>query len=636
MSDSNSHVEEFLNYYFSHHKEPGYAVLLKGKWGTGKTWFINKMLESQTEKQVKHLYVSLYGVTSFEEIEDEFFKQLHPLLSSKSMAFVGKIAKGLLKATLKVDLDGDGKSDGSVSVQTPEIDLPDYLKNTENFVIVFDDLERISMSLDRILGYINHFVEYQGYRVIIVANEDEILEQQNNDENLINSYKRTKEKLIGKTFEIKADLQGALLDFCSEIRKERIKNLYESSTDVISDIYKSSTYENLRHLKQALWDFERLAEFISEEASAKDGLLLHVLKIYLALSFEIKSGKMLPAEVMDLRDEYISGIMKIAGEEKKESNFSRMSKKYGNIDFSDLLLEESIWVDFIDRGYCSADNMQQSLEKSVYFRNETTPEWSKLWHSMSLSDEEFCVALELVANDYQERRYEELGVVKHIVGIFLWLSKANMYEKKPEEILLEAQLYIDHLKDRDLLAKDRSIDAQFRINESWGGLGFHERGSEEFVAFIAYIEKQTEIAIVDKYPDIGRELLGLIATDPNLFYRRIVLSNDAENIYYEVPILNHINPEDFVSSFLEASPDAKDSVCFALKKRYEYRNFCESLISELDWLGRVIDLLEKKRQELMGKISGYQLQSYIENYFKAALEMLENHTSTTDESSGNN
>ena len=81
MDAPNLHIEEFLKYYYSFEQEPGYAVLLKGKWGTGKTWFITQTLNSLAQQDGKYLYVSLYGVTSFEEIEDQFFKQLHPLLS---------------------------------------------------------------------------------------------------------------------------------------------------------------------------------------------------------------------------------------------------------------------------------------------------------------------------------------------------------------------------------------------------------------------------------------------------------------------------------------------------------------------------------------------------------------------------
>ncbi|WP_220701771.1 P-loop NTPase fold protein, partial [Brenneria goodwinii] len=218
MDNPNFHIEEFLQYYYSFGQEPGYAVLLKGKWGTGKTWFINQTLKVHEQQGGKHLYVSLYGVTSFDEIEDEFFKQLHPLLSSKSMALAGKIAKGLIKATLKIDLNGDGKMDGSVSAQVPELGLPKYLTNTSGFVIVFDDLERASIKLENLLGYINHYVEHQGYKVIIVANEEEILTLQEKNEDFKHSYRRIKEKLVGKTFEINPNLKGALLNFISEIK----------------------------------------------------------------------------------------------------------------------------------------------------------------------------------------------------------------------------------------------------------------------------------------------------------------------------------------------------------------------------------------------------------------------------------
>lgn len=46
MSNKNSHVKDYLKYYCQLDREPCYAVLLKGKWGTGKTWFIKQAFES--------------------------------------------------------------------------------------------------------------------------------------------------------------------------------------------------------------------------------------------------------------------------------------------------------------------------------------------------------------------------------------------------------------------------------------------------------------------------------------------------------------------------------------------------------------------------------------------------------------
>ncbi len=174
LIDNNSNASNYLSYYYELPYSPEYAILLDGSWGAGKTWFVKNSLES-TDK--KYLYVSLYGITSFEEIENSFFEQLHPVLSSKGMKITSKIFKGVLKTTIKVDLDYDDKPDASVNSTIPDIKLPEYLTNTDNFILVFDDLERCSMNVSDVMGYINHFVEHQGYKVIVLANENEIIKK---------------------------------------------------------------------------------------------------------------------------------------------------------------------------------------------------------------------------------------------------------------------------------------------------------------------------------------------------------------------------------------------------------------------------------------------------------------------------
>ena len=171
MSHPNQHVTEYLNYYCSMDSAPEFAVLLNGEWGSGKTWFIKKFIE---ENDLKIIYVSLYGITSFTEIEDEFFRQLHPKLSSKGAVIAGKIFKGLLKTTINIDLNSDGNSEGSITSSLSDLNLPDYLTNVDKHILIFDDLERCKLELNNLLGYINYFVEHQGHKVIILAHEDKL------------------------------------------------------------------------------------------------------------------------------------------------------------------------------------------------------------------------------------------------------------------------------------------------------------------------------------------------------------------------------------------------------------------------------------------------------------------------------
>ena len=42
-----------------------------------------------------------------------------------------------------------------MSVSVPDIELPDYLKITSKFILVFDDLERCKLKIEEVLGYIN-------------------------------------------------------------------------------------------------------------------------------------------------------------------------------------------------------------------------------------------------------------------------------------------------------------------------------------------------------------------------------------------------------------------------------------------------------------------------------------------------
>lgn len=623
MDAPNFHIEEFLKYYYSFEQEPGYAVLLKGKWGTGKTWFINQTLNSLAQDGGKYLYVSLYGVTSFEEIEDEFFKQLHPRLSSKSMALAGKIAKGLLKTTLKIDLDGDGKSDGSVSAQVPELNLPDYLTNTSGFIIVFDDLERASINLESLLGYINHFVEHQGYKVIIIANEEEILAHQEQLTDFKLAYRRIKEKLVGKTFEITPDLSRALINFISEVKSDEAQELYKKSINLISDIYENSLYKNLRHLKQALWDFERFLSFVSPEASAKEGLLEHLLKVFLVLSFEIKSGSILPKDIWNFKTSYFSSLVARDSKNEEETPYQKVSNKYKNISLRDLLVEESIWIDFFDKGYCLKERIQESLEKSEYYRSEKTPNWVRLWHSMDLNDDEFATALESVEHDFFEMKYSQLGIVRHVFGIFLWLSKIGLMNKSRSEIFAFSRSYIDHLKEKGNLNSQVCDRPRFREYDSWGGLGFYEKESDEFNELNKYIDRLSEQAIIEDYPAAGDELIQLMTEDPYLFYKKVVLSNNSVNFYYQIPIFQYVDPVKFVEAFVSAIPSSRSTICHAFSDRYKYDNFNELLLPELEWLKNVIKLLEEKRQLLEGKISGYQLQSYINTYFRSAAGALE-------------
>ncbi len=120
----------------------------------------------------------MYGLTSVKEIQREFFKQLNPKLSSKGLVITGKIMKTIVEVWSGADISDN------------EFEL---FINTDDYLLIFDDIERCNIQLSDLLGYINNYVEHKKNKAVIIGYEEEIT---NKDD----TYKRIKEKLIGKTF----------------------------------------------------------------------------------------------------------------------------------------------------------------------------------------------------------------------------------------------------------------------------------------------------------------------------------------------------------------------------------------------------------------------------------------------------
>ena len=235
---SNQNITEFLEYYLGMPQSPEYAVMIDAPWGAGKTYFIRNFLEKYYEnkdlKKERFLWVSLYGLSSIEEIEAAIFAQAHPVLSHKGMALAGKLLGETLKATLKVNLT--------------DINIPEYLKDLQDVVLIFDDVERCLMDVNKLLGYLNHFVENQNHKMILIANEKEI-------EIKSEKYKQIKEKLIGKTFKYEtSSVEDILSGFISKNfnGKPFIQPFYLNQMKLIVRLFNLSGYYNICVLKQAL------------------------------------------------------------------------------------------------------------------------------------------------------------------------------------------------------------------------------------------------------------------------------------------------------------------------------------------------------------------------------------------------
>jgi KAP family P-loop domain len=614
----NAHVKQYLEYYCEPKYFPKFAVLLKGEWGIGKTWFVDQYRKELEAKGRKVLYVSLYGLSSFSEIEFEFFRQLQPFLASKGMEVVGKLLKGMLRTSLKIDLDGDGKDNASIISQLPDIDVSKYLSNVNESILIFDDLERCQIPLISVLGYINSFVEHQNLKVIIVANEDEVKKLLPDDR-----YAETTEKIIGQILEIKSEFNAALKSFIAELNDTEVRLFLSLNCQEICQIYAQGGYENLRVLRRIIQDFARIYQKLPDRACKKTELLQDVLKLLAVLSIEINCDSISPAEINNMK-EGLKFTQHRAGYQILDSGVPEIQEKLVkyNLDFEFFPTLEW-WKLFFNEGFIDLEKLESSLAISQYFKDENTPDWIKLWRFTDLQDDEFVALLDKIRIDFQNLKILDVGEIIHIVGIWLYLSKIDLYGMNKEEILLFAKECITRLrKENKLEAFPLDLPVSQMLSSGEAGKYFLsvkglEDGLYEFIDFLD--EERKSVAFEDVLPNEAGKLLMKMTTNPPDFYH--ALHEDSPNsktssnlVFHKVPILSHIPSDDFVKSLLSMNSFHQQATFWAITRRYKHISNSHNaiLLDELDWLKSVRNLILTEVSTRSGKLSAYRLKTLLE------------------------
>lgn len=254
----NEDIIRFLNRY-KDDTDPQYAVLLDGKWGCGKTFFIKSWLDTfqtENEDELTPMYVSLFGVQTVKQINDTINSLLFPFMNSKVYKIGKTFTKMVASAALRfnVDYDGDKTSDGTVDFKLdPLMDLlndkKEELKGRR--ILIFDDLERANIGVKELYGYINRFVEHNRFKVIVVCNSTEITDKE--------IFYRFREKIIGRTFEIHSDIDAAINSFANEIPTSYFVQQHISE---VKEAFKLTGYSNLRVLRQCIRDFNQIFQGI--------------------------------------------------------------------------------------------------------------------------------------------------------------------------------------------------------------------------------------------------------------------------------------------------------------------------------------------------------------------------------------
>jgi len=609
---SNTHVIEYLKWYIFLAKPPGFAVLIKGAWGSGKSFLVRQFLKSQEPIGIKHLYVSLYGLSTTAQIDDRIFEQLHPVLASKPARIVGNVFRSVARVTIGVDINGDNKSDGSVNANVPDIDLAGILNNAKGRVLVFDDLERSNIEASEVLGYINYFVEQHGSKCIVIANDNEV----GSTEESKAKYRRIKEKLIGQELFVYPNLNDAFSAFIEEVQSNDVKKLLKENIGLAKEVFEISGIQNLRSMRQAFLGLDRLFPTLAKQYQDNKEFRDDLLKTYLAFSLETQSGNLRPQDIPNLM------AASINNPDDEESSLSKIIKKYRTIDLTEPLFGGKQWEHILSDGWIQKDVLNNWLSLSSYAKPAETPDWVQLWHFMDLTQEQFQSLQKNVWNKFEAGEYKSIHDNLQVAGMMLFFAAEHLTDRSPESIKKIAQEKIRAVMTTEYVVRTIDPDAPEIPRDERLKLGYLGETTEGFSDLRTLAHQLAQERWRAYLPQLAKELVGLIKTDANAFRAAIAPSSNKPQRYGRFPALINIDPTEFINAFMTKPPKERWAIGRALRDRYaNMSRYTQDLKQELPFLKSLSETLSS-RAVGMG-LDRYSYRKFNDEYVKSAIRKLE-------------
>lgn len=280
-----------LNKYIKHYLEKDKthtAIMLTGEWGSGKTYYVENVLAPFLQEDGKNrcVVISLYGLETVLDISKSIYMELRmKALDKESEVWsAGKlIAKTVVKGAAGLFGIDVSMSEDDLQKLYSSVDLSGKL-------LVFEDLERSGIEVVKLLGYVNNLVERDGIKVLLVANENEILhkapetfnfnftklrpdqsqgkEEEKTGESIsecVQNYLKIKEKTISDTIYFESDYCEAVKNIVHTFSNPKLQEIVGDDAEQIEGLafmVKGSCHKNLRTFifatQKAVDIFERL------------------------------------------------------------------------------------------------------------------------------------------------------------------------------------------------------------------------------------------------------------------------------------------------------------------------------------------------------------------------------------------
>ena len=594
----NENIVNFLNGYMMN-PNPQYAVLLKGKWGCGKTHFINHWIDTYQkqdaeDKVLEPVYVSLYGLSETKQITTAINRVLYPILYGKAAKAGKTFLKFMSAIVLKCDVDWDKDENSDFSMNLGLDSLSIFKSEDEQVkkgnLLIFDDLERCDVPMKKLLGYLNFFVEQCNCHLIVIGDEDKIAEGENKK-----IFGEFKEKTIGREFEIATDIHSALDTFVNQTPKN---DFVVGHQEQIEKFFAMTECNNLRILRQALWDFSRFEESMTDFLGDKryENIMIHVLGTYIISYCEYRGKN---HELLDKWIQYNYKGLQIAQKEIEQlkSQLGDFHQKYNNI-YQRLSNYQTYKQDIIDKVILELNigtSIKEYVEKEYFAPIAEVPSWDKINDAYAMNNYDFIFFYDELVEDICATRVTSMKRLGYAIAYLVYLDSRTIKEFSDTDfskICDSLPKYLEAFKDEESV-----YNARFEFSR---GVNFYmtDQKLEKLPAICEKFNKEYENRLKVSKNLMTRTLEEL--SDSNVDELCTLNKQalpDHSCTYDMVSIFNHVDMDKLMDNLLKLNNESLNSFTHFIRDRYNLS------YNVSNWIHETNDDI-KPLQKLKEKVDG--------------------------------
>lgn len=626
---ANDEAKEYLDFYLCSNVETDFAVMLNGPWGAGKTHFIKSYLTERRDRAVPasslqpshYLYASLYGVRSVSEITDQFFTQAYPFLNSKGARLAGTVFARLLNGYAGTEVNAEAENKSIIK---------EFALNFKNRVLVFDDLERCSIPLSDVMGFINAYVEHDGLKVIVIASEEDIKQEEKG------SYLRRKEKLVGKTLQIISDPETVLNSFLTKLTNQAVVDTIRREKDSLLRTFNASNKQNFRSLRSVLSDFERVVTASDRRLQDAPQAMAKLLLFMMANELEHRSGELTSQEIANLPETMRwKTIYRATNKEKSPDTIKaeHLEAKYSDVDWKDSVIPPKSLAKLLETGIVDTVSINEHIAKHpLIVGYAETPAWRQLWSWQDLPREQYLKARAQFISELQKHEYTHPGVILHAAGIAISLKEFGDNLLGDEDIATFFERYVDEVRQAGKLAPAREMFGFTAV--AFANLGYNSQELPDFRRIYSAVQAATNASFSDRMRVVASTFLDRVTENSNAC-SSLHEHGVEEGKYGDAPFLHYIDPDNFASVLIKDScPNSR--LLASLVARYGFEANRRVLTDEYPWLKTLrfrLEAIVATAQPPHKHLLSRRIKDYFDEIEKAVGVSIEN-ASAGDEHAG--